>query len=69
MKPEKKGLGYGYMANLEERVVSQQVLGTAKLLKEGVIAAVGNKSMIGYPIATLCNYLMAPINHKQLEKY
>lgn len=56
--------------NLEERVISQpELLGTAKLLKEGVIAAVGNKSMIlAYPNATLCNYLMAPINHKTARK-
>lgn len=55
---------------LEEKVSSQpNLIATAKLLKEGVIAAVGNRGMIlAYPNATICNYLMASINHELAKK-
>jgi hypothetical protein len=44
--------------------VSGNLISIAKLLMDGVIAAVGDQKMIiAYPNATVCNHIMRPKNH------
>jgi hypothetical protein len=60
---EEKNRIVGLWPTLSDKV-SGNLISIAKLLIDGVIAAVGDQKMIiAYPNATVCNHIMRPKNH------
>jgi hypothetical protein len=60
---EEKNRIVGLWPTLSDKV-SGNLISIAKLLMDGVIAAVGDQKMIiAYPNATVCNHIMRPKNH------